>query len=149
MLGSDQNVSSVLVLAVWVALPYDKETLPIDVLTAFPHEIPCFAILMCLQESSLVLDCVRYVLFGLKRKFRPHFPFMLGRSTAYGRESLPINVLTAVPDEIPCFAILIYLQKHSLELDRVCYAWFRPKRKFRPHSGCVGSTTVRQGNPRD
>ena len=88
MLGSDRNVSSVLVLAVMVALPYGKETLPIDVLTA------------CL-------------------------------------------------DQIIRFAIIIYLQKHSLELDRICYAWFGPKRKFRPRSGCVGSTTVRQGNPPD
>ena len=82
MLGSDQNVSSVLiVLAVWVALQYAKESLPIDVLTAVPDEIPRLAILMGLQESSLVLDCVRYVLFGPKRKFCAHFPCMLGRST--------------------------------------------------------------------
>ena len=61
MLGSDQNVSSVLiVLAVWVALQYAKESLRIDVLTAVPDEIPHFAFLMCLQKSTRVLDCVRY-----------------------------------------------------------------------------------------
>ena len=81
MLGSDQNVSSVLVLAVWVALPYGKETLPIDVLTAFAHEIPCFAILICLQESSFVLDCILYALFGPKRKFRPHRSGCVGCTT--------------------------------------------------------------------
>ena len=59
MLSSGRNVSSVLIiLAVWVAIQYAKESLAIDVLTAVPDEIPRLAILMCLQESSLVLDCV-------------------------------------------------------------------------------------------
>ena len=69
----------------------------------------------------------------------------MGTSTAHSKETLPIDVLTACLDQIIRFAILIYLQKHSLELDRVCYAWFRPKRKFRPRSGCVGSTSTAYG----
>ena len=82
MLSSGRNVSSVLiVLAVWVALQYSKESLPIDVLTAVPYEIPRLAILMCLQESSLVLDCVLYALFGPKRKFRPHRSGCVGCTT--------------------------------------------------------------------
>ena len=61
MLSSGRNVSSVLIiLAVWVALQYAKESLAIDVLTAVPGEIPRFAFLMRLQKSTRVLDCVRY-----------------------------------------------------------------------------------------
>ena len=99
---------------------YGKESLPIDVLTGVPDEIPRFAILIYLQKHSLELDRVCYAWFGPKRKFRPRSGCVC--STAYGMESLRIDVLTAVPDEIPRFAFLMCLQKSTRVLDCICYA---------------------------
>ena len=103
---------------------YGKEYLPIDVLTACLDQFICFAILIYLQKHSLELDRVCYAWFGPKRKFRPRSGCVGSTSTAYGKEYIPIDVLTACLDQIIRFAILVYRQKHSLELDHVCYAWF-------------------------
>ena len=68
----------------------------IDILTAFPNEMPRFAVPICLQVYPLVLDCVRHEKVWTETEASSVLILRARRvaATVYGIESLPIEVLT-------------------------------------------------------